>query len=464
MRLNGIANSRLSLPSYAGTIAGLAILGLAPLLGWALAYESWVICGGVVLLALLPVIVRWPMVTTFGVYAFLAVSLDSLAFLPGGASLTKPVGVLTGAVLLSVGLIERRLGHPSWAALWWGLFMLWSAFSAAWASDPTSVFRRLPTVISLVVLYTVAASFRPSRRELYWVCVLTVLGGVFAAALAYWFGSDVSTTTGEVGRTRLVVGEMDDVNPNTLGRLLLLPLAFAIAGVVGFSGALRKAVAMGCVGLIGFGIFISVSRGAVVATVAMLSVLLYRLRARWQIVGVMILLLAISTAAPDIFYERFGALASGEDASGSGRAGIWKAGLQIFVERSGFTGVGLDNSADISMPSKARTAVLHNIYLAVLVDLGMIGLALMLTALVSHFLAAQSARKEGPGSIILAASEAAFVGMLICAFFADYLWTKTLWLSLTILTWAAHIEKHREAPDEATDAPWSHARLSESRL
>jgi O-antigen ligase len=463
MRPNGITNTRLSLPSYPGAIAGLAILGLAPLLGWALAYESWFICGGLVLLALLPLIVRWPMVTTFGVYAFLAVSLDSLPFLPGGATLTKPVGVLTGAVLLSVGLIERRLGHLSWAAVWWSLFMLWSALSAGWAGDSTLVFRRLPTVISLVIMYAVAASFRPSRRELYWVCALTVLGGVFAASLAYWFGSDVSTA-GEVGRTRLVVGGVDDVNPNTLGRLLLLPLAFAIAGVVGSRGALRRLVAMGCVGLIGFGILISVSRGAVVAAVAMLLVLLYRLRVRWQIVAVMILLLAIVTAMPDVFYERFGALASGEDTSGSNRTDIWRAGLQIFVDRSGFTGVGLDNSSDLSMPSKPRSVPLHNIYLAVLADLGMIGLALMLAAISSHFLAARNAAREGPGSIILAASEAAFVGMLICAFFADYLWTKTFWLALTILTWAVSIEKPREAPDEDTDAPRLHERLSESRL
>ena len=52
-------------------------------------------------------------------------------------------------------------------------------------------------------------------------------------------------------------------------------------------------------GLIGAGIYISMSRAALVAMVVMLSVLLYRIRARWPIIVAMVVLLAISAMMPD---------------------------------------------------------------------------------------------------------------------------------------------------------------------
>ena len=133
-----------------------------------------------------------------------------------------------------------------------------------------------------------------------------------------------------------------DSNPNTLGRVLLLPLTLAIAGFVGGRGMLQRTLAVGCAVFIGLGIFLSMSRGAVVAMVVMLLVLLYRMRVRWHIVGIMVLLLVVATTLmPNAFYKRF------EDRSQArryrlGRLDIWRTGLRM-LERSGFLGAGLDN-------------------------------------------------------------------------------------------------------------------------
>ena len=49
---------------------------------WALACpEQWIILGALVMVALVPIIVRWPVVTTFGLYALLACSFDVLPLL-----------------------------------------------------------------------------------------------------------------------------------------------------------------------------------------------------------------------------------------------------------------------------------------------------------------------------------------------------------------------------------------------
>jgi O-antigen ligase len=425
------------------TMIGLAIFGLGPLVGWALARERWFILAGLGVVALLPVAVRWP-VCGFGLYAFFATALDAFPLLPGGASLTKPLGVLAGAVLLASGLIERRLVRPSWAALLWGLLILWGMLSVTWAVDTTLVTARLPTVLSLYFLYVVATSFRPSQGELYSVCACTVLGGVLAATLAYVFGLDDGA-----GRGRLVLAGMDS-NPNGLGRVLLLPLALAIGGVIGLRGKVQKAAAAASVLCIGAGIFISMSRGALVALVAMLGVLLYRTRARIQIIAIIGLLVLLTAAMPSAFYERIESVISGEDATGAGRTEIWGTGFTA-LWRFGIFGAGLDNFVEAYKLYDVfpRSTGAHNVYLMIWVELGVIGLALMLAAIGAQLVDARAARKTGLYSVTLAAAEAGCIGLLTTAIFGDIVWTKVFWVAWVLLTWSTSSERRLPEVSEA---------------
>jgi O-antigen ligase len=411
---------------------------------WALVTEQWILLAGLALAALAPIVIRLPVVSTFGLYALMACSLDALPLLEG-MTLTKPVGVLTGAVLLGAGLVERRLGRPPSAALWWGLFMVWGTVSAAWAINSEAALSRLPKALSLFFLYVVAVSFRPSRKELQWVCVLMVVGGVLAASGGYLFGLDPEIKSGKASRGRIALGDEVSNNPNTLGRVLVLPLAIAIAGFIGLRGSLRKAIAVGCLGLIGAGIYISMSRAALLAMVVVIAVLLYRLRARWQIVAVMVVLLALATVMPDRFYERTGALATGEDTTGSGRTEIWKIGFGA-LEQFGIFGAGLNNFHEVYKLDviSAKGAGAHNTFLMVWVDLGIVGLILLLAALGSHFVAAWRARKAGHGGVVLSALEAGSFGMLTSVTFADLLWAKIFWLVWILLTWAAYCERQSD--------------------
>jgi O-antigen ligase len=425
-----------NLPLSTGVL--IAAFGLSPLLVWALVTEQWKMLAGLILVALVPIVVRLPVVSTFGLYALLACSLDALPLLEG-MTLTKPVGVLTGAALLGAGLVERRLRRPPPAALWWGLFIVLAIVSAAWAIDPDETLGRLTTTLSLFFLYLVAVSFRPSRKELHWVCVLTVVGGVLAASGAYLFGLN-EEETGKRARGTIAIGDQRAENPNTLGRVLVLPLSLAIAGFIGLRRSLQRMIAVGCVGLIGVGIYISMSRAALLAMVVMISVLIYRLRARWQIIAAMVVLLALVTVMPDKFYERTGALATGADSTGSGRTEIWEIGLEALA-RYGLIGAGLDNFPEVFLQYTPYKMSAHNTYLMVGVELGIIGLALLLAALASHLLAAWRARGVGRGAITLAALEGACFGMLTSAMFADVLYRKIFWLTWIRLTWAVYCEQ-----------------------
>jgi O-antigen ligase len=413
-----------------GTILVMVMLGLAPLFGWALARERWIILAGLTIVALSPVLLRWPVITTFGLYVFLlpfdVVGAEGMAF-------TRPVGILAGAVLVAAGLMERRLDRPPIAVLWWGLFVIWAALSAAWALSPEMVFQRLPTVVSLFFLYAIAVSIRPSRKEFYWICLLAVVGGAIIGAGTYLYGLEDAT-----GRGTLVIGDQT-ANPNSLGGRLILPLALAIAGLVTLRGAIQRAIAMALLVLISVGVFISMSRAALLAVIAMISVLVYRIGLRKQIVAALVLLFAVAAIMPVTFYDRIGLVLTGEDATGSGRTEIWKVAVGA-LERFGILGAGLDNFVEVHRfyvvhgPSGYGSGA-HNSYLMVWVELGAPGLALLLAALGSHFLVLRSARKAGRGGAVLAGLEAACVGVLTFGFFGDVLWQKDFWLAWILLSW-----------------------------
>ena len=89
-------------------------------------------------------------------------------------------------------------------------------------------------------------------------------------------------------------------------------------------------------------------------------------------------------------------------------------------------------------------------YLAVWVDLGIIGLVLMLAAIGSDLLAVQRARKAGHGGLPWQHSKPACFGLLAAGMFADVIWSKSFWLGWTLLTWAIHCERQS---DQALDAP-----------
>jgi O-antigen ligase len=269
--------------------------------------------------------------------------------------------------------------------------------------------------------------------------VLIVLGGVVAAAAGYVFGLD----GGAQGRGRIVVGEQEG-NPNALGRSLLLPLALAIVGLVGSRDAVRKAAAAACLGVIGVGVYISMSRGALVAMIVTISVLLYRTRARKEIFVATLVLLALTAAMPEQLYRRITSLFTGEDVTGSGRTGLWALGLEALLDGFAAFGAGLGNTPDVYGLYVLRNEGgfgFHNAYLSLWVELGIVGMALLFAAFASHLLVVRRAAAAGHSGLVLGAAEAACFGVLASIFFGDYFWVKSFWLPWILVTWAIHCER-----------------------
>src|SRR5499426_2206136 len=216
----------LSLPTGIAMVGGAVA---APLLGWTVARERWEILVLLVLVGVLPIVIRWPVIPTFGLYAFL-VPFDGVVNLKGGTP-TKLAGLVAAAALVAAALMEPRLRRPPTAAIWLTAFILWAFMSAGWTiMDPTDVFQSLQTPLSLFLLYIVAVSVRVSKKELLWVCALFLLGATLAAGWSVLYGVedayDPSSSGVLKGRATLKVGGTT-ANPNAFAAGLILPLALA---------------------------------------------------------------------------------------------------------------------------------------------------------------------------------------------------------------------------------------------
>jgi hypothetical protein len=124
----------------------------------------------------------------------------------------------------------------------------------------------------------------------------------------------------------------------------------------------------------------------------------------------------------------------------------------------GIVGAGLDNFTAMydrhaQYGPRQVTRGAHNTYLGTWVELGIVGLALMLAAWGSHLLAASRARAAGADGVLLWAIEGACFGMLVMAVFADNLWSKEFWLPLILLTWAGRTRPETDISGVATAGP-----------
>ena len=436
-----VTNLRTPWLSPAVMITGLALL-LGVLFTWALAGEHWMSLTLVIVVGLLPIFFRWPIVSTFGLYAFL-LPFDTVEAAAGAMGFTRPLSVVTVGVLALAALTERRLHRPPMSAVCCGLVVLWCGVGTLWAIDSEGVLRRLPSMLSLFAVYIVATAIVPTRKELYSVAVLAVLGGACVAAIAYVYGLQY----GVEGRMTLAVGGRV-ANPNNLAAALILPLALSIAGFLHLKAGALRILALGAVSVIATGMYISASRAALIAAGAMLLVLICRTGIKKEMVATVLILSVLAGTVSASLFERLDLLVSGEDATGSGRLDIWKIGVQG-VREFGLFGAGLNNFADVyrhysPLGPRLIGPGAHNTYLMVWVELGLPGLLLILWALGGHFAVARTARKAGRDTVALAALEAACVGMLVVSIFGDDVWSKQFWLPFILLMWAAYVPRRAD--------------------
>jgi O-antigen ligase len=416
------------------SLAGLAVLvGLAVLTGQTIANGNWLIlaAGAVGLLAL-----QWPVEVGLGLYAFLLPfeAVTALGDSASGPTANRLIGMMAAAALLGTGLLRKRISWPPLAAIWWGIFLCWGLITILWAQEPEFSTRVLPTVLGLTGLYFAAASWRISEKQFSLLVWLLIVGGALAGCFAiyqYYSGVMYTSFLGNSGRASLVVGERE-ANPNTLGMTLLLPFSLAVGEFFSAERKLEKTLGMVAGALIAYSVFLTMSRGSGLAMAVVLAIFVFRLGFNRRVMAAVSVVVVLMIAMPSAFFSRIMTMFS---SGGAGRLEIWHVGFAL-LQRYGLFGVGLLNFpaaynefAGYAPRFEGFGRGAHNLYLNTIVELGVVGFALMVAAVGSHI---WGLRKLRPSSKVLAgqvvALECACWGMLAAALFADVLWEKPFWM------------------------------------
>jgi O-antigen ligase len=425
-----------------------SLCALAVLLGIVIGREQWLYLP---VIALVPLLFFWPVEIALGALAML-VPFEHIAMMSQRALATFAL-VLAVCVLCGVGLLSARLQPPSTAAKWWALFLAWTMASTLWAIQPEASLAILHLVPMFLIFYLAASTFRISEKEFNWIMSASILAGGAAAILSiYEFYNGMIIASHQV-RATLVAGDIE-ANPNRFAIRLLLPLSFAIARVVSARQWWSRLIALAFMALLSWALILTMSRGTLLAAAVIVLVFVLRtklLRRRIALIALTAVVLAAAT--PEGLVLR---LKNSATDRGAGRLDIWTVGLTALEHRP-VMGAGFNNF------SKAYTEYAgyaphftkiandaHNIYLAISVEEGIVGLVLFLIALKMQFSTVSKYRSPVEGTrIMLVSCEAAFCAVLVAGFFGTIIWDKTFWFSLVCLVLATTFQSNNGSPQPA---------------
>ena len=254
-------------PSWAPTVLlGLTISAVALIVGLAIGMGPDKLIYLVVLLAI-PVAFKWPLEVAMGAVA-LTFPFDSiLVAVKNGQSTTTVTwfaSVGAGALLLARILSGVRQPPPKVARLWLAL-VIWGSMTTFWAVDSTVALKRLPMAWSLLILYLVAVNSKVTKKQLDVIITFTIIGGLAAAIWAsysYFTGSSWANS----GRASISL-DTNDADPNFFAAMLLVPLSLAIGLYRSNKSLLMKGLGAVTIALAALAIFLTMSRGALVALI-----------------------------------------------------------------------------------------------------------------------------------------------------------------------------------------------------
>ena len=342
-------------------------------------------------------------------------------------------------------LSRRRLTYAAVAAL-----LVWLSVSALWATDPGMTGSEMPVWIVAALVLLVVSSTVTSSKHLALVVGAFVAGAALSVALGVFSGglstsqTAIDTATSYEGRLTGGVGD-----PNELAAGLVPALVLGAALLAATRDAIfRWGMALVLL-LIGVGLAATQSRGGLIAAaVALAAALLFYPRKRVPLAMLAVVAIAFSgwfVTSPSAF-ERI----SDFNGGGTGRTELWSVGWQLFKEEP-LTGIGLNNFRAeayryVRQPGQLeyvdliaeRPRIVHNAYLQMLVEAGIIGFALFLAAIMGCLRAAWLAarRFELLGETRLAevarAVLVASIGTLAASFFVSNGGDKRIWVLLAL--------------------------------
>jgi len=421
-------------------LSSVAVVTAAVIVAIAIVKQSFLALAA---LAVVSLALLFPVETSLGMFALLVPFDQVLVLGKSNFTFSWLTGAFAGATLLLYGAVTERFRTPTRSEFYWAAFIFWTVASLAWSIDPATGMKRLPSVVGLFGVYIVAANFRITKQELSRVLVLTVAGGTVAASvMIFQFAHNVTIE----GRASLMVNGTE-ANPNELAASLILPSSLALCGLLAKGSRLKRGALLAVLVAITTSVFLSMSRGSLLALAATLLLCMFRTGVNKRLMLILVLGVPL-LFLPSLFYQRLEESLTGR---GTGRYDIWLAGAQI-VKDHPVIGVGLANFpvaytkvagyAHI-FPSHGYIREAHDAYLQICAETGVIGLILFLGALRAQLKEVRAAISRGVDYSAVAL-EAACWGMLVAALSGNIQWNKSFWLVFILLALVSR-QSHSES-------------------
>ena len=398
---------------------------------------------------LIYLVIKKTFVFPFGLYLVL-VPFDALLSVSSsgtGTTITRLLGILIICALLVKGLTERKIRFKpvNPAAKWMLLFIVYGVLSSLWAIEAAMTFSVLPSLTGLLILYLVATSYKIKENEFGILKVCLLIGGALAGAITSYLFISGQFYFGMGTRATLFLGERGAINPNSLAYDLLFPVAISIEMLVfGKHGKITKGLLLLVFACLLFSIIATGSRknmlavGAILLTYAFYS----REKRTLLLVCVLIAVVGLYPFISDSFLSRWD---TAIESRGSGRLDIWTVGLRS-LQKYWLLGVGLANFpnaytefADYAPNYVGLYRAAHNLYLEIVVELGLTGLMLMAATFWQHYKAIRPLSGKYNGNQVML--RAVFWAMLISNFFGDFILGKSFWLLWMLIIMYSNISK-----------------------
>lgn len=362
-----------------------------------------------------------PLIFPFGLY-ILMVPIDPI--LGQTTTWTRMVALVTGVALVFNMIATRRMLAPpkSWTA--WALFVLLSCLTMLWTIDADRTIFSLTMLLQLFLFFSVLAIYPAERSDVRLLGAFVVASG---AIISTWglaqYIQGVHTAEDRLSVT--LNGSM--IDPNHVAASMLLPIAIAVGTFLETRDIrLRLASALSTLVMIP-ALFLTGSRGGLIALAIMLLYIAWRTRYRLQVLFLMAVAGLASLFQPTV-WARF---ADKGLAGGSGRTFIWDT-ARLALKDHWLIGAGygafpaaynheLFSTYQPIFQGWSRPA--HNAFLSAAVEVGILGGAL-------HLFAWWRSWSDSRGNVVI---EASIVGLAVASIFLDVLIIKYIWLAFTMV-------------------------------
>jgi O-antigen ligase len=361
-----------------------------------------------------------PLIFPFGLYVMM-VPVDGL--LGQTTTLARIVALLSAAALLFNMIVTRRVLAPpkSWAA--WGMYVLLATLTTLWTIDSDRTLFSITMLLQLFLFYTILAIYPAERKDVRLIGGIVVASGTFLSLWALSLYSSGVKMPGD--RVSVSIGTTL-IDPNHVAASLLLPLALAVGTLLETRDLRLRLCSAVASFFMTWALFLTGSRGGLIALAIMLLYIAWRTRYRFQMLFIMALGGLASLLQPTV-WNRF---ADKGLQGGSGRTFIWDTAKLAFKDHwmlgAGYgafpTAYNRELFATYQPIFQGWSRPAHNAFLSAAVEVGILGGII-------HLYAWYRTWDDTRGNVVL---EATIVGLAVAAFFLDVLFVKYIWLAFSM--------------------------------